>query len=229
MALTAAPTITTINRVDDESTTVITDSTVYGGANPDRTEVAVYLLAYKVDEDLEETALTVQTYDQDSATTFTVENDTDGHQKFVMLIADDYDNAREYEQYEVAYRAADELLYRFTSATPATGQAPPNTDYWEVTTAEEIYEAIDTDEESTNVVVGIVQQVLTFSAGQCLTLLASRNAKENCCGECKNPKLKEDVDSLWQLVYTATLASNIGEYTAGERMMRTAEQYCDCC
>jgi hypothetical protein len=229
MALTALPTITSINKVDDGSTTVITDSTVYGGANPLRTATAVYLLAYRVDEDLEETSLTVQSFDQDDATTFTVENTIDGHQKFILLIVDDYNGATEYDRYDVVYRPADGLLYRSMSVAPITGQDPPDTTYWEVVTATELYEAIDTAEESVNLVVGIVQQVLTFAAGQCLSILASRNAKDNCCGECKNPKLKEDVDMLWHLVYVSTIASNIGEYTAGERNMRVAENYCDCC
>lgn len=230
MALVALPTITSINKVDDESTTIITDSTVYNtGGNPARSAVAVYLLAYKVDEDLEETSLTVQSFDQDDATTFTVENTIDGHQKFILLIVDDYNNATEYDRYDVVYRPADGLLYRSTSVTPITGQAPPNTTYWEVVDPVDLYEAIDETEESANLVVGVVQQVLTFSAEQCLAILASRNAKDNCCGVCNNPKLKEDVDMLWHLVYVSTIASNIGEYTAGERNMRSAEQYCDCC
>jgi hypothetical protein len=229
MPLLSLPTISEIVKTDDGSETVIADSTVYGGANPARVDVGVHLLAFKVDEDLEEVAMTVEDYDPNAVTSFTVTNTTDGHQKFVMLIFDDYDAADTYERYDTVFRPADGLLYRSISVAPITGQAPPNATYWEVVTKTQVYDSIDTATESANVVVGSVQQVLTFSSGQCLTTLASRNAKENCCGTCKNPKLKDDTDNLWMLIYTATAASNVGRYTEGEVMMRMADNYCDCC
>lgn len=229
MALTALPTITSVDKTDDGSNTVIADSTVYGGLNPLRTAVAVALLAFKVDEDLVETALTIQSYDPESVTSFTVTNTIDGHQKFVLLIFNEYDSGTVYNEFDAVFYPLTGLYYRSISTSPFSGVDPTNTTNWEVVTPTQIYDAIDTGNESANVITGTLQTVLTFSATQCLGDIAPLNAKANCgSGNCKDDKLEQKMNELWLLVFTATLASTRQQYLEGERMMRLAENYCDC-
>lgn len=227
MALIATPTISSITKTDDGSVTNITDATVYGSPNPNRVDVVVDLLAFKVDEDLVETGLEVATYDQETEDAFVVTNTTDGHQKFVLIITPEYSNITPYPQYSAVFY--NDRYYRVTALTPITGVLPTDVGNWEQITIEDLYESLGTSSESPNVEIGIVQQVLTFSASQCLGDLASQNAKHNCGGDCHDPKLKQKFDELWLLVYTASIASSRGLYTAGEGMMRMAESYCDCC
>ncbi len=228
MALTALPTIDSIVKTDDGSDTIIADSTVYGSPNADRNEVAVYLLPFKLNEDLEETALVQDDYDPETVTEFTVTNTTDGHQKYVQIIVDNYAGGTTYNQYDAVYYPTTGFLYKSKQSTPFSGVVPTNTTNWDVVTAQDLYEAIGSVEEATNVIVGIVQTVLTFSAQQCLTELAEDVAKEGCCDDCNNTKLKESFENLWLLVYVATISASRGKYTQGERFMREAETYCDC-
>jgi hypothetical protein len=227
MALTATPTISSIAKTDEGSTTIITDATVYGSPNADRADVVVDLLAYKVDEELAKTALTITTYDAETEDTFEVTNTIDGHQQFVLVITPEYSGITAYPQYSAVFYQ--DAYYRVTALTPITGVLPTDVGNWEVVTIEELFEAVDTSSESPNVAIGMVQQVLTFSASQCLGDLATQNAKTNCAGDCKDPKLKQKFDELWLLVYTSSVASSRGLFTAGEGMMRMAESYCDCC
>lgn len=227
MALTATPIVSSIAKTDEGSTTNISDSTTYGSPELARVDVAVGLLAYKVDEDLVETGLDIAEYDPADATSFEVTNTIDGHQKFILFIVPNYDNAELYSQYDTVFY--NNAYYRLIVTGPISGTLPTDIDSWEIMTLEELYEAIGSAEEATNISVGIVQQVLTFSASQCLGDLASSNAKTNCAGDCKDPKLKQKFDELWLLIYTSAIASTRGNYTSGEKMMRMAEAYCDCC
>jgi hypothetical protein len=229
MALTALPEINSIVKTDEGSNTIITDSTVYGGANPDRNEVSVHLLAFKVDEDLEETALTDEDYDPILVEEFTVVNTDDGHQKFILFIIDFYNSLTTYAPNAVIYHIGTSAIYQNTSGVGSTGATPGVDATWEVITEEELYASIGTETEPDGLVYDVLQTVLTFQAQACLGLKASAHAKSNCAGCTDNPKAKDDFDELWLLVYLAAVASTRERFTEGERFMRSAEKYCDCC
>lgn len=224
MALTAILTIGDITRTDDGSTRALTDDTTYGGAELARAAVAVYLLAYKVDEDLEEAVLAIAEYDVTTDAEFTVTNSTDGHQKFALIIIPNYSGVTAYVENDVVYDS--DTLYKALQAS--TGQDLSDPDYFEEIDITTVYATINHAEEPGNISYDIEQTVLTFSAQDCLTEIAALDAKDNCRGACKNPKIRQDMENLWLLVYGATVASNQGKYTEGEVMMRMAENYCNC-
>jgi hypothetical protein len=226
MALTLTPQIGTITKTDDGSTTQILDSTNYGSPEVERNTKAVYLLAFKVDEELEETALTIETYDPETVTEWVVENTTDGHQKFVLLVVQIYQALEQYEANDVVFY--NDLLYRNVSGGNLTGTTPGTDANWSAVTSAEVYALIDTAEEAPNLLLEVVQTVLTFAAQQCLGTIAAQHAKENCGGTCGDSRLKDKFDELWTLIYVANIASTRGKYTEGERQMRMAETYCDC-
>jgi len=113
--------LTRTTYADDLSTSDWEDTSVYGGSNPDRNEGAVYLTAYKVDEDLVETAVTVTTFDPEVATTFTTANpDTsgDGHYKYYFIFADNWLIGTTYNQYDVVWSTSQNAFYEYTNGTP---------------------------------------------------------------------------------------------------------------
>lgn len=226
MALTALPTITSVAKTDTGSVTNITDSTVYGGSNPARNLNAVYLLAFKVDEFLVETGLTINTYAPATDTTYTITNTIDGYQKYVLFIVPNFNMGSTYAHYDLVYSSG--IIYRSKSVSPLTGVLPTDTTNWEVITINIAYAAIGTSSASLNTVVGIVQTILTFASSQCLGDVASENAERNCCGECNDPRLQDKFERLWSLVYFANLASGRQKYIEGERFARDIDSYCDC-
>lgn len=226
MALTGILTIASLTKTDEGSNTNLTDATVYGGANPLRSATASALLAFKVNESLEETALDVTPYDPASAVNFVVENTIDGHQKFVLLIILRYSVASTYNLHDVVYNVSNGLYYKSISATPIIGVDPTNPGSWVLTTPDEIYETIGTATAPPNLVYTITQTVLTAATKVQVGLYAIQNAKDNCCDGCSNPKLRDQFTELWSLIYAADTASVYEMYTEGEKFMRLADSYC---
>lgn len=228
MPLVALPTITAINKTDTGSETIIHDSTVYGGSDPARISQSVHLLAYKVDEKLDETNLQIASYDPLIVEDFTVTNTIDGHQRFVLVIVPRYDVGTAYTFHQAVYNTSGGGLYQSISASPVTGSDLNDTAIWRPVLVDDLYNYIGTSDNAPNVIFGIKETVLTFSAAQCLGDLARKNAKENCCDGCGNEKVKEDFDNLWLLVFVANIASERSQFTDGEIDMRQADNYCDC-
>lgn len=229
MALTATPQIGQIVKTTEGSNTIIVDSTTYGGDNEERNEVSVHLLAFKVDADLEETALEIESYDPTSVTSFTVTNGDDGHQKFILFIIPLYSSLVTFADKALVYHTDTETIYQNTSDGDVTDVTPGSDSTWTEVSLETVYELIDTDNDPSNLILDILQTVLSFQAQACLGLKATAHAKSNCSGCNGNPKAKEDFDELWLLVYLAAVASTRERFTEGERFMRSAEKYCDCC
>jgi hypothetical protein len=233
MALTPSITISSVAPITDGSVTNILDETVYGDPEAERNTLAVYLLAHKVTETgtdtaptLEETEVTVQTYDPLTATDWVVENGVDGYYKYIQLIIPVYDSDDTYEQYDLVYY--DGAIYQNTEATPLQGVDPTENVAWVVYTAEEIYALMDTAAEPQNLVISILGFVLTYASQQCLGILAPKHARVNCCGCAGDIALKEKFDELWLLVFNANIASTRLRFIEGERFMRSADLYCEC-
>ncbi len=229
MALTPLPTISSISLIEDGSTTNIADSTVYGSPNAARADVGVALLAFKVDADLVETELEIEEYDYNTDSTYVVTNTLDGNQKFVLIIADDYVGATTYNQYDVVFYPTTSLFYQATEPGTVSGVIPTDTNEWAPIDPADIYANVDTATEAGNIVIGIIQTVLTFAAEQCLGDLATEVAKESCCDDCTPSKTREKFENLWTLVYVSQIANTRQKYIEGENFMREAETYCNCC
>lgn len=231
MALTAALTRTTVSQ--DGTTSTWTDETVYGTANPDRNEVAVYLTAYKVDVGQVETALTVTTFDPETATTFTTDNgDEDGWVKYYFVIVDNWLIGTQYEEFDLVWSTTQNAFYEYTNSTPSTGNAVTDTSFWEVVPDPTTKIAnVGTDEESGNLIYQVVDKVLSYQTSICYIKAASINAKENCSGEtcgC-DTKIGRAYHKIRDLFANLPLNEATGEYLEGEKNARLAEKYCvDC-
>lgn len=231
MALTLALEKTSISITDEITYTNLTDSTSdYGLAgNAARNTLAVFLTAYKVDIDLVETALTVATYDPETATTFTITNSIDGHQRFKFCVIPRYSASTTYLQYDVVWNGTDETWYR-AKLNSFSAIAPPNTTYWEVVSdPSTLIDNDGTSSESQNLQYQILETVLDIAARQCLGGKAIDESKDACMKDCVQTKqLSKDVDAIRSLVYWMQVADSRQLYTKGEKFARLADSYCKC-
>lgn len=214
----------------DGTLTTWTDNTVYGGANPDRNAVAVYFTVYKVDEDLEETAVTVQSFDPETASTFVSTNGVDGRYKAYFIIVDYYAGGTTYERYDLAYDAAGNTFYEYINSTPAAGIDVSNAAYWSaIADPTSVIQNVGTASESGNVVYQVVETILYYATSKCYSVATIEDAKNSCgngdCDDCGCGDLQK-IDSLLQGM---RIADAYQLYTEGERLARQAEKFCADC
>ena len=109
----------------------ITDSTTYGGANPARADLLVFLSGFKLDASQDETALTVTGNDEDPATdtSWTFNITADGAFKFCWVAIPEYAGGTTYARYDAVYSGA--VVYR-SKSSGNVGQSVSDTTYWEV-------------------------------------------------------------------------------------------------
>lgn len=214
------------------TTSTWTDETVYGGANPDRNEVALYLTAYKVDEDLVETALTVTTFDPEVVTEFTTTNGIDGWHKYYFVIVDNWLVGTEYEKYDLVWSTTENAFYEYINDTPSTGNLVTNATYFTVVTDPTTKIAnVGTDEESGNLIYQVINKVLSYQTSICYIKAASKHAKENCSsGDCNcDSRLSRAFHNIRDLFNNLPLNESTGLYIQGEKNARLADKYCDDC
>lgn len=230
MALTADLNRTAV--AEDGSTSTWSDDTVYGTPNPDRNEVAVYLTAYKVDEDLVETALEVTTFDPETATTFTTTNGVDGYHKYYFVIVPRWDVAVEYSQYDLVWSESEAAFYEYTNATPTTGNLVTDSTYFTVIADPTTKIAdINTAEESGNLIYEVVEKVLDYNGSVCFLKAGIQHAKEICdndsCG-C-DTRLGKYYHKIEDLFTSLAMYETVGRFVDGEKKARLLEKYCDDC
>lgn len=231
MALTANIIRTAVSQ--DGSTTIFTDSTVYGTPNEDRNEVAVFFTAYKVDEDLVETALTVEPFDPETATTFTITNDIDGYYKIYFSIVQVWLAGTTYNKYDLVWDPTEEAFYEYINDTPTGGHLVTEVPYWQLVTDPNTKIAnIGTDEEPGNLIYQIYGTVIDYITAKCYATAVVKQAKEGCgkdddCG-C-NSKFGKAVRRLHTLLTVMQISGIRERFIEAERMARTAEKYCDEC
>lgn len=226
MALTPALAVSSYSKTDDGSVTNLVDNTVYGTPNADRADLALWVTAYKVDENLVESALTVQTFDPETATTFIVENTIDGHYKVYLAIVEDYDNGNTYEQYDVVWYSSTEAFYRCKVAS-STGVIPTNTTNWEVIADPTTLIANDgTASESVNLTWQILQFIVTFNSQVCMGNLV---VSQDDCGCSSDTRTDKAIKELEQLIRGMLIADGRQLYTKGEKYARIATNICNDC
>lgn len=234
MALTANLTFTSVSQDGSQST--LTDSTVYGGANPARNQVAVYLTAFKVDEDLVETALTIAAFDPELATTFTVTNTIDGRYRFKFVIINNWDVATTYDQYDLVWDTTQNAFYEYINATPSSGNAVTNPTYW-TTVADPTTKIanVGTAQEADNLVYQILEYIIDYQTAKCYAQVAIEQAKELCEDDCNcggggcSSKLCKSKNRIRTLLSVMRIANIQQKYLQGERFAREAEKYCSDC
>lgn len=231
MALTADLVRLTVTQ--DGSTSTWEDQTVYGSANPDRNEVAVYLTAYKVDVNQVGTALTVTTFDPEVATTFTTDNGSlDGWVKYNYVIIDNWLIGTQYEQYDLVWSTTENKFYEYTNSTPSTGNLVTNTVYFtEVLDPTTKIANVGTSSESGNLVYQVLNYVLTYQTSICYIKAASKHCKESCGnGDCGcDSRLGRAYHKIRDLFANMAINESTGQYLEGEKNAVLAAKYCDDC
>ena len=207
------------------------DSTVYGGAELLRNQVALYLTAYKVDENLVESSLVVPTFDPETVTTFTTPNTIDGHYKYNFVIIKNWLIGTTYNRYDLVWDTTTNLFYEYVNITPAAGNAVTNINFFIPVTDPTVKIAnVGTALNPGNLIYQIINKVVSFQTSICFVKAASKTCKEDCDGDCGcNSKTSKLFLRIRNLYSTLGLNEAQGKYLEGERNARLAEKYCDDC
>lgn len=224
--------ITGVSVSDDGETITVVDEYAYGsGGNPARAGVGVHLAAYKVDEDLVETALTVTAFDPNDVDTFTVTYDSDGRNKFVLVFAPDWSIGTTYDQYDVVWSTAEEAFYQYINDASTAGNAVTDTDYWEaVDNPASLVENVGETEEPGLLYYQVYEAILDFNTAKCYADVVILACKEGCTDDCDcKSKIGRAKSKIRTLLSVMRVSHVRGRYIAGEKAAREAERYCDDC
>lgn len=229
MALT--PNLTRAAIVAPGTQSVWTDETVYGGANPTRNQVAVWLTAYKVSETQVETALDVENFDPETDTEFRTTNGVDGWHRYYFVIVDNYDGADTYSLNDVVYYSSTGLFYK-AILNSFSGIVPTNTTYWiSVADPTSLIQNDGTANESGNLVFQVIDKIVDFATSICYIKAAAKHAKESCgtdaCG-CSS-RLGKAFHKIRDLFAVLPINETTGQFIEGEKNARLAERWCDDC
>lgn len=227
MALIPNLTFTSVSA--DGTQSILTDSTIYGGSNPNRNQVAVYVYPVKVDEEQVETPLTIASFDPETATTFTVTNTVDGWYQYYFLIVNNWLIGTTYNQYDLVWDTTQNQFYQYINVTPSAGNVVTNLTYWMAVTNPALL--IDTDSEPTNIVFQELGKIITYQTSICFIKAAAKHAKETCntdsCGcDSRIGKLFHKIEDLFT---NMEINSTTELFLEGELNAREVERYCDDC
>lgn len=203
----------------------ITDATAnYGtSGNPARSAGAFYISGRKLNKDgtLDE-ALVFSSYDQEVDTSFTFTIPKDGWHEFYGMFVRDYDNAKAYVQYELAYQDSNNTVYRALQAT--TGNAPPNATYWEaISSPTSVIDNVGAANESPNLEYQIYNRII-YPNAKAFSGTASAAAALECCGDCER---SEDVQLYEQAVVNVDALNNYdtrSQHALGEELARHSDE-----
>lgn len=209
-----------------------TDSTVYGSGNPNRNQVAVYLTAYKVDEDLVETALDVDSFDPETATTFTTDNGIDGWHKYYFVIVNNWLIGTTYNTYDVVWAPSPNKWYQYTAIASTSGHAVTETAYFtEINDPTALIANVGTSSASANLVYEVVNKIISYQSSICFNKAAALYAKQCCdedCNDC-DTRLGRLFNKIFGLFTNLPINETTGQYLQGEKNARLLSNYCDDC
>ena len=223
----------TLSTSTDGLQTYITDSTVYGGANPARNTYGVYLSAYKVDSGLIETALTTTAFIPTTASIFYTTNTVDGRYKFYYVIVPNWLIGTTYSKYNLVWDAITNSFYEYNNATPSAGNAVTDINYWTVvlnptTKIQNVGTALD----PLNISYIVKENIADYLAAKCYATAATLTAKEDCgeAGDCGcSSKLGKSTARIRVLLTVMQISNIRQQYSEGEKAARLAETYCSDC
>jgi len=223
MALTVTLDYTSETISGEAYSGVITDETTYGGANPDRADVVTYITGEKIDQYGEvESDVTFSTVDPEVDTTYTFEINSDGYYKFKFAIIPEYDNAVNYDQYDVVYSGG--IVYQAYAETPSAGIAPPNTSYWEVVSEPtSLLDEIGSSTESGNLEYELYERIIYPFSKKGYGDSAEQAALE-CCSDCERGEDVKTHEMLAVLVRGMNAADTRSKFLRGEKMARKAQE-----
>jgi hypothetical protein len=214
--------------IDPEGeTATITDQTIYGGANPLRSALYVYIAAYKVAETNSDVqiALTSNTNDPLTASAWSWEYEVDGWFRFLYAAIPGYNIGTTYDIYNAVADSTTKLVYRSRSAGNV-GHALTDSTYWEpISNPASLANNIDQSNESLNITSAIYQRVLTWNSQTAYSDLTS----ENCaCTDCDDDKIIPPYNLFSLLLNGAIVADEREEYVKGEVICRKMESQFGC-
>lgn len=208
------------------------DSTVYGGSGPLRTALALYLTAYKMDENQVATTLAVTSFNPETVTSFTTVNTIDGWYKYPFVIVPYWNVGVQNIQYDLVWDHGTLGFYKYINASPSTGNPVTNPTYFSaITDPTTVITNVGTSQESTNIIYQVINKVVDFQTSVCYLKAASKHAKHTCdsdsCGcDSRTGKYLHKIRDLF-----AVLAVNesTGQFIEGEKNARLVEKYCSDC
>lgn len=205
--------------IDSSRTTItLTDDTVYGGSNPARNALAVYLNAYKMNYDNEATTLTVTSDDSspltDSEWSYSYDNG-DGWYKHYYVAIPFYNSGTSYSQYDAVYSSG--VVYR-SLVNSNVGNSVSNTNYWEVISdPASLANNKDQSNESQNINSLVYQRVFTSNSQYAYGNLI----REQCaCTDCDEDELLQSYAIFSILVNGAVTCDERTEVLSGELICR---------
>ncbi len=204
----------------DASEATFTDDTAYGGANPDRNEVAVYIEIWKVDSAGVTTVVELPNLDPDTADEWTFNSEIDGHYKVLMYIIENYSGGTAYVTDDVVYYSG--LLYKAIQAT--TGNLPTNITYWEL-----VEELSDTIEDGNNVLTTYKDYLVIEHGKKCAGDAAVDWSRDSDCGACGKLDLASKALQRRLMVIAAQRFATINLYNKAEAIARKLETACASC
>lgn len=206
----------------DRETTTLTDATVYGGANPARNTLRVFMSLQKMDVDSVGTvvALTASPNDPETVTSWSWTTQPDGWLKFYYVAIPAYGVGTTYAIYDAVYDSATDLVYRSLS-NGNLGNALSNVTFWEpISDPAALANNEGEANESLNITSLIYQRVLTFNSQYEYAVLIGGNC---ACTDCDDDEIIPPYNLFSLLLNGAIKADQWSEFVKGEQICRTIQ------
>jgi hypothetical protein len=209
-----------------------TDNTVYGGANPLRNAVALYLTAYKIDEDQVETALTVSSFDPETVTTFTTANTVDGWYRYYFVIVNYWAIGTIFNKYDLTYDPTANVFYQYIKDTSSSGNSLTNSTYFTpISDPSSVLKNLNTSTQTNNIAYQVIDKVVSYASSIYYIKAASKHAIETCStGDCGcSTKIGMYYHYIRDLFALLAINETTGKFLEGEKNARLLEKYADDC
>jgi hypothetical protein len=213
---------------DCEQLTLI-DETTYGGANPERTDLAVIVIGYKKGLPSEaDQQLTVSGNDNDPLTdiSWIATSTWDGWHSFPMYAVPEYSAVTLYSLNQCVYHVS--ALYKCLAATTGT---EPGTDplFWELlpTDSANLGTTMDALEAADNVTYDYFNFIVTCRSEICYSKAVAAATNEGCCEGCTDAELKQTYERLDVLLNSAFSLCTQLRYAEAEEVVRNITHICE--
>lgn len=221
MALTLSLNFTAETKTGSTYTGTLTDATSYGGTEPLRTGGALFIYGKKVKKDgSQDSLLSIQNYDPETATSFTFTIPKDGWHQFYLVFIRNY-TAGTYAQYQCVYDPVANIVYR---STVASNNAAPPTNWAPVSTPALLVDNVGTPTESPNLEYLVYNRIIFPNAKQFYGT-ASAAAALSCCNECER---SEDILVYEKAAVNVDALVNFdvrGQHASGEELSRNSDEF----
>lgn len=216
----------------DRTTGTLTDETVYGGANPTRDTVRVYVSGYKMKQDASvEEALTVtsDTGDPQNSSVYTFNIPKDGWFRFpTTIVKIPYSALVTFAKYDSVYDAPTGLVYRSLLAGNV-GNPLDLTTAWElISNPGDLALNKGSVNESLNVESIVYERIFTPNSEFGFSNFISTESK-NCCGDCDETAILQQYNLIAFLLDGAQDADMRSYLPDGEQICRRLDEILQDC